>query len=559
MKKIRNILTSLILVICLCSLTSCKKTYSISYNLDGGKLDSYVNEFKKGDEISLETPYKEGYIFDGWYLDFELTNKVTDKLDTSKKQNIVLYAKWIKEKSNFTVTFDTGVGINEETVVEGTKVNKPSDPVREGFLFNGWYINGEEFNFDTEISSNITIVANWTKLYKITFKNCELEATYELGTEDFELPIPEKDGHIFLGWYTSFAFTGEPVTKIEKGFKTNLSFVARWVKGNTITYDVQEGIMPDEYQEYYEYESEYILPIPTRLGYSFKGWTENPNFEKPSVIDRIPIVYEEDVTLTAVWEKVTYTIDYVFGKHMYSNYKQLYRAFFSDFYYYIKDYRGAEYSLIKSGANNVEDFLEICSSYTGGSAGMGKIGDKYGSYYLRIDTGGKIEDQHSDDGFIGYCLDNNMYVEFIYFIQDFFYYWRLEEGYTNSSADPNGTGSDFLASAWASIVDTAKFFYYSPYAEKGDPHRLPSYFFREGYKVPTFYERIPYIVKISTGELNYTYDWESEFILPTDISYDGYKFIGWYDNPEFNGEPITKLEKGIHSNIKVYAKFEKEN
>ena len=97
----------------------------------------------------------------------------------------------LKKKSNFTVTFDTGVGINEETVVEGTKINKPSDPIREGFLFNGWYINGEEFNFDTEISSNITIVANWTKLYKITFKNCELEATYELGTEDFELPIPE--------------------------------------------------------------------------------------------------------------------------------------------------------------------------------------------------------------------------------------------------------------------------------------------------------------------------------------------------------------------------------
>ena len=120
------------------------------------------------------------------------------------------------------------------------------------------------------------------------------------------------------------------------------------------------------YQEYYEYESEYILPIPTRLGYSFKGWTENPNFENPSVIDRIPIVYEEDVTLTAVWEKVTYTIDYVFGKHMYSNYKQLYRAFFSDFYYYIKDYRGAEYSLIKSVPINCKSslvFLNIFSSH----------------------------------------------------------------------------------------------------------------------------------------------------------------------------------------------------
>ena len=64
---------------------------------------------------------------------------------------------------------------------------------------------------------------------------------------------------------------------------------------------------------------------------------------------------------------------------------------------------------------------------------------------------------------------------------------------------------------------------------------------------------------MSTGDLNYTYDWEEEFILPTEIEYDGYTFMGWYDNPEFSGEPITKLEKGIHSNIKVYAKFEKEN
>lgn len=558
MKKTRNILTSIILLICLCSFTSCKKTYSISYNLNGGKLDNYVEEFKKGDEINLETPYKEGYIFDGWYLDTDFTKEVKNTLDTSKKENIVLYAKWIKEKSNFTVTFDTGVGLTQQDVVEGSKVNKPIDPVREGYIFEGWYVNEEPFDFETEITSNITIISKWTRLYKITFKNCELEEVYQLGNEDYELPIPEKDNHIFLGWYASFAFTGEPITKLEKGFTRNYTFIAKWVKGNKITYDVQEGIMPEEYQDYYEFESEYLLPIPTKLGYSFKGWTENPNYENPSVIDRIPLVYEEDVTLTAVWEKVTYTIDYVFGNHMYSNYKQLYRAFFSDFYYYIKDYRGAEYSLIKSGATNVEEFLDICSAYTGGSAGMSQIGNNYGHYYLKLDTGGKIEDQHSDDGFIGYCLDNNMYVEFIYFIQDFFYYWRLEEGYTNSSSDPNGTGSDFLASPWASVIDTAKFFYYSPYVEKDDPHRLPSYFFREGNKVPTFYENIPYIVKISTGNLDYTYDWEEEFILPTNITYEGYKFIGWFDNPDFTGEPITKLEKGIYSNIKVYAKFEKE-
>ena len=125
MKKIRNILISLILVVCLCSLTSCKKTYSITYNLDGGKLDNYVTEFKKGDEISLDTPSKEGFIFDGWYFDINFENEVKGNLDTTKKENIVVYAKWIKEKSNFTVTFDSGANINEVTVVEGLKVNKP--------------------------------------------------------------------------------------------------------------------------------------------------------------------------------------------------------------------------------------------------------------------------------------------------------------------------------------------------------------------------------------------------------------------------------------------------
>ena len=60
-------------------------------------------------------------------------------------------------------------------------------------------------------------------------------------------------------------------------------------------------------------------------------------------------------------------------------------------------------------------------------------------------------------------------------------------------------------------------------------------------------------------ELFKTYtEFEEGKALATPVR-EGYSFAGWYDNPEFSGEPITKLEKGIHSNIKVYAKFEKEN
>ena len=40
--------------------------------------------------------------------------------------------------------------------------------------------------------------------------------------------------------------------------------------------------------------------------------------------------------------------------------------------------------------------------------------------------------------------------------------------------------------------------------------------------------------------------------LPTDIYKDGYTFIGWYDNAEFNGTPITT----VTDNITVYARFD---
>lgn len=226
-------------------------------------------------------------------------------------------------------------------------------------------------------------------------------------------------------------------------------------------------------------------------------------------------------------------------------------AFFTDFYYYIVDYRQRENYLTDRGVNDLETFLSICGSYTGGAAGMSNVGNLLGQFYLRIDVGGNINNQTAEDGFIGYCLENNKYVEFIYFIQDFFYWWRLDEGYTNGPDDPEGTGSDFLASAWASVVDTAKFFYY-------DKDTLPSYFISKGH-IPEFYDRIPYVVNLGDNTFIYTYDWEEGLSLPTNLTMDGYTFIGWFDNENFEGEALEYLPTNIYHNITLYAKFIKND
>lgn len=55
-----------------------------------------------------------------------------------------------------------------------------------------------------------------------------------------------------------------------------------------------------------------------------------------------------------------------------------------------------------------------------------------------------------------------------------------------------------------------------------------------------------------------TYTIESSFILDTDIRKTGYIFQGWYDNPNFEGTKIEKIESGSLGNRIFYAKWVQE-
>lgn len=68
-------------------------------------------------------------------------------------------------QKTFTVTFDTKGGTIYQAVEvrPNSSVIKPSDPVMEGYIFDGWYIGttNKEFDFDTKIVNDITITAKW--------------------------------------------------------------------------------------------------------------------------------------------------------------------------------------------------------------------------------------------------------------------------------------------------------------------------------------------------------------------------------------------------------------
>ena len=64
----------------------------------------------------------------------------------------------------FTVTFDSngGSAVESVKVKKGETIEKPEDPTREDYIFDGWYLDNELFDFTTKITKNITLKAKWS-------------------------------------------------------------------------------------------------------------------------------------------------------------------------------------------------------------------------------------------------------------------------------------------------------------------------------------------------------------------------------------------------------------
>ena len=71
-------------------------------------------------------------------------------------------------KKQYTVIFDSngGTRVQSQTVEKGGKVTKPKDPTREDYTFDSWQLDGKVYDFDSEVTEDITLVAKWTKVIK---------------------------------------------------------------------------------------------------------------------------------------------------------------------------------------------------------------------------------------------------------------------------------------------------------------------------------------------------------------------------------------------------------
>jgi len=141
-----------------------------------------------------------GFELIGWYMDSNFINVYDFNLLVTS--TFTLYAKW-DELPKYTVTIDS----TSYEIYENQKVEQPLDPMVEGQVFLGWFIGGNEFDFDTPITENYTITSQFraANSFTITFNSNGGSA---IGSENFyeneevaELESPILINYYFIGWF----------------------------------------------------------------------------------------------------------------------------------------------------------------------------------------------------------------------------------------------------------------------------------------------------------------------------------------------------------------------
>lgn len=110
-----------------------------------------------------EAPARDNFTFLGWFADAACTNAAD--FEYSLTEDTTFYAGW--KASGYTVTFSANYdGGEDSTAVVNVDepVGEPSAPVREGYLFDGWYLDAEgstAYDFTAAVESDMTIYAKW--------------------------------------------------------------------------------------------------------------------------------------------------------------------------------------------------------------------------------------------------------------------------------------------------------------------------------------------------------------------------------------------------------------
>ena len=302
-------------------------TYSITYDLNGGTASGNPTSYTvESATITLNQPTKTGYTFTGWSgTDLTGEDNLTVTIPAGSTGDRSYTAHW--SLNTYSITYDldggTASGNPDFYTVESSTITL-NPPTRTGYTFIGWSgtdLSGSD-NLTVTIPAgsigNRSYIAHWSlNTYSITYDLNGGTASgnptsYTVESATITLNQPTKTGYTFTGW-SGTDLTGEDnlTVTIPAGSTGDRSYTAHWsLNTYSITYDLNGGTVSGN-PDFYTVESAAItLNQPTRIGYTFTGWSGTNLTGEDNLTVTIPTGSIGNRSYTAHWSLNTYSITY---------------------------------------------------------------------------------------------------------------------------------------------------------------------------------------------------------------------------------------------------------
>ncbi len=307
------------------------ETYPITYNMNDGTAgaddvaennsENPLGFTSESAAITLKPASRNGYTFKGWYTDSSLETPFVS-IPAGTTAAVEVWAKW--EAITYTISyvlnggaagavdeaFNSPSNVTEYTIEDWVALNNPH---RNGYTFAGWY-ETEDFSSSKLTGlrykyGNKTLYAKWTmSVYDINYDwgngglaSGENPTKYTI-TSYITLLSPVRTGYTFGGWYTNSSYTGDPVSKINKGTYGTLWLYAKWTPVQyPITYNLDGGTNSSANPAYYTITDSVTLGKPTKEGLIFKGWYTTSDCQTGTEISKISLGSTGAKTVWAKW------------------------------------------------------------------------------------------------------------------------------------------------------------------------------------------------------------------------------------------------------------------
>ncbi|MDD2427186.1 MAG: InlB B-repeat-containing protein [Eubacteriales bacterium] len=216
----------------------------------------------------------------------------------------------VQSNKRFEVSFDSDGGseIESQLIKKDAFAFRPEDPQKDGFVFSHWQVEGEEFDFSTPVTEDLSLKAVYTEATGETSDIALIfddgfSAINEVRVVEGRLLLPEdpvREGYEFVRWESDgieFDFDGP----LADGMKVYA--VWKEIPTEHVVDFFSGGGSKIPRQKILEGETVREPDAPTRKGYTFLGWfLDGKEYDFSQAVT-------ESFTLMAEWEEGPKTVD----------------------------------------------------------------------------------------------------------------------------------------------------------------------------------------------------------------------------------------------------------